>query len=524
MLLAYDPRNQSIRVPYTAAQFQQRLEAHGGYFGLNILASFPNDNIDFKIKYRHERAHFVSYVSSGLLEFCAIFEDYESLLLAMAFNYLSEGQDEIVLPLVRADKRNIDPAASLVRAAVTQIAEIEALFFGYGSTKSVDALFNWSIQADCLSAIYGDYYKAYPQVYQMKRIFDQIVYTTDPDVSKLSNVYLPFRQLDKGRALTLSSRSVIEAYAVTVEVVAEYVKAIFVDDDKAPTRKGYDRKLAILDQTALLAALDVISKEKIDLQDYLSGKVSGEVYWSISLVAFASMIVPVLEDLGEGSSLILGSMKQLLPASRFAHILANIEKGIIEHPRVTYHDNLPSDITGSKLDLVILDWLNSCCTSIGDPWSMKILKRVVKDLYGTRQLSGIITSKTMSNMGRVVLMANTYDTIIEAAIWHPSLHPNYIHTADGELFSPLIVDDGRVWLGSTLSDNRTKIFMAYGIASGSYILELVVDEQYWETNWDKLAFREEDRKTAAFIAITHWMRFFNRSIPMSSISFAPGFR
>jgi hypothetical protein len=121
-------------------------------------------------------------------------------------------------------------------------------------------------------------------------------------------------------------------------------------------------------------------------------------------------------------------------------------------------------------------------------------------------------------------MANTYDTIIEAAIWHPSLHPNYIHTADGELFSPLIVDDGRVWLGSTLSDNRTKIFMAYGIASGSYILELVVDEQYWETNWDKLAFREEDRKTAAFIAITHWMRFFNRSIPMSSISFAPGFR
>jgi hypothetical protein len=54
-------------------------------------------------------------------------------------------------------------------------------------------------------------------------------------------------------------------------------------------------------------------------------------------------------------------------------------------------------------------------------------------------------------------------------------------------------------------------------------MELVVDEQYWEINWDRLAFSPDNRKVAIFIVLDRFLGNFGRQIHPSDFSFAPGF-
>ena len=104
--------------------------------------------------YRHEFAHFASYNAMGLMEFHSLFFDYR-LYLHQRFMFfcLEEKGHPLSFPIIHAGSTFEPEVCSAFQAANEQVRAIEGYFFGYGTMKSVEELFDWRVQESFLHSI-----------------------------------------------------------------------------------------------------------------------------------------------------------------------------------------------------------------------------------------------------------------------------------------------------------------------------------------------------------------------------------
>ena len=487
-MITYDHRNQSIHIAYT---FDELLHASQAGDPFNLWAAFGASTED-QIKYRHEHAHFVSYNATGLAEFHAVFLDYRLFLLAMATKHLISKRGA-VFPLLLEEAQDIE--AKTIRRAISQVLSQEAFLFGYGSSKSIADLFAWEIQQEALEILSTPLLNLNPNVLRYRSVVRQILFTTSPAIVHLADggsIYLG----DANSRLRLSSRAVMEGYAVTIEVVSEHIKHVRTSLD---VQRAQPKRLpGALDRAAIDFFLDLLPDREIAPESFANGNAGADVYWAASLMMFAALQVPVLEDLS-GLTIVMGSLKQLSPAHRLASIARGIEKGQIDHPLATYNQRENAE--------AVLDWLNRCHEYIGDPWSIKFYQytqeMVVTHGIGMDALKR--SSHALSKLARASFLDQPYHVVSEAGIL-TQISPRYIRTADNRLVS-------------RLSSDEREAFVLYVFDTAVHIFEAILDAESWSTSWEKAAlYGPEERKSAILIACKRYC-----DAEISEMRFANGF-
>jgi hypothetical protein len=436
------------------------------------------------VQFRHEHAHFASFQASGLSEFHAIFSDYKLFLFSVIIrHFYDRNSGKLRVPLLRRSDTP-DSLSLLIRQAVKQINQQESLFFGYGTNASIDELFETGRQEELIEKLGDPRYSLFPNMMRYRKFLRQMRFTTDPSLAPVpdgASVYIE----DASERVRISSRSVQEAFAITVEVVSEYVRAIYTSHN---ARRTEPKRLPPPGNTAAIEMiLSAISDKTIDIRSYVFGQAGADIYWAVSLVAFAAMQVPVLEDI-EGEPITMGSLKQLCPAHRLAHIIRAIEAGTIPSPLATY--NRGSD------DL--LAWVDQCHRAVGDPWSLKFYRNIAQLVCALRE--EFSTGEQAFSMHKTAWAART-NFLINPVGWlseagffcdYIPFQIRYIQTSDNCILTS--VDVG--------GDELKSQFM-YLLDSGIYALEAMIFDERWHSSWDKIGsnYKDEQRRQAMVAAV-----------------------
>lgn len=499
MALVYDHRNQSIRIAHTGEQYREILKQHDYSLGLNYWIG-STESVGDRIAYRHEHAHLTSYNATGLAEFHAIFLDYKSFIMICALNEMVRQQKSIDFPLIRQNQVKSDFQKSVIDA-IHQIREQEAFFFGYGTSKSINELFSPKRQSDFFKQLdepLASAFHANPNFLRYNTLIRQMLFTTPPQIGSIPEATHPHLGGLGDQVVRISARSVLEAYAISIEVVAEYVKTVKLVGLHAD-REEKKRLPAKIDRVALEVAIDVLSDQKVSLDEYVYGQAPAELYWGISLLTYAAMQVPVVEDIG-GIPIVMGSIKQVSIAHRFSHLLKTILSSAIVSPVDTYAEIMKGE--EEERTLSILNWLNQAHNSIGDAWSIKFYQHI----FGLLERDPAINQKVADSdhmsswFARALFYRSPYAMISEAGLFLP-LNPRYIIASDGEIIS------------STAIDDPAESFTRFCFDSSYHILEAMLLEEAWGPNWDKVSISDSDHRQ---MAVEYLLQYFvNQKIEFS---------
>jgi len=489
----YNHRSQSISMPMTYPEFAAAHVDGVGTTGV-ILHVTIGERSHYGV-YRHEFAHFASYNATGLVEFHSLFFDYR-LYLHQRFMFfcLKQRGHPPTFPIIHASSTFEPEVCSAFQAANEQVRAIEGYLFGYGTTKSVEELFDWRVQESFLRLTGDKIAMAHPNIHRTRMVYHQVLLTTDPDIAgdpKIMHPLVNDPANPEGPPLRLTSRAVLEAYAITIEVVAKYLKAIALNPKGGlhpPVRFP-----ARIDTVALEACFDLWPERTFTLEDFLAGQAPSEVYWCVSLVTYAAMMVPVVAD-PAGDTCVMGSLMQLSVAVRFVQFLDFIDKGTVRHPKETYEPM--SHVDGGDPNPGIQRWLIDSQRAIGDPWSFKIGKRVAnfvmsggienRDLVAARR-----TQDQITKIARCELYMEPHGFISEGGIWSNAA-PNYLITSDKHV------------LVNMPDTDPDMAFLYYVNDSTLELLEAMADHRSWDIIWDRLAVAD-DRRKAAIAAVLFQM-------------------
>ncbi|WP_156993904.1 hypothetical protein [Terriglobus sp. TAA 43] len=470
----YDFLSGTLFVPHTAAEY---LRAIGDWkLGPHIYAD-AGGSIDSKIKFRHEHAHFSSYMASGLVDLHTFFKNQRLIIARVLIDHFANHSDGVLeVPLVVSE--DLSEIARCGQQVIDQLRSLEALFLGYGTNKTPRQLFNSEYIESLFRLLAPDddsssWMNITLNTLYYRRFLRQLYYTTDVSVLDNAEILTPIVSFSPSEiGIPVTSRSVMEAYAITIEVIAEFVKAITTSID---IKRTHPKRLpAALDQPALLLAIEQLSSAPVSLDEYVSGahvfKQGFELYKSVALVAFASMQVPVLEEIN-ADTLALGSAKQLCPALRFMHIIDNINRGAIPHPRGV----LDKDRSG------ILEWIDKAHKGLGDPWSLKICAHLFDEhradprKYDLEKQVGDLT--LTGHAGRVNFFVNPAEMIGDAGIWLNAAPcwVRYVGTADGKYLS---------WINPTDTES-VRLLRLMDI--NTQMVEAIVFGDVWHSTWGRMA-------------------------------------
>jgi hypothetical protein len=473
MNLFYDHTNNSIQIGHTLDEY---LKAVGENNGIQFWVSI-DDDIDLRIKYRHEHAHFSSYNSTGLIELQSAYHDYKLFLFINYITYkIQSSKSELLLPLiVDRNANNLDEVDKVFLNSLKQINQQEAFFFGWGTDLTVGELFNFNIQDKLCEVFKLPYW--YPSISRFRKLTKQLLYTSQ--LHNTANLLMPKVQFPDGLQVNITSRAVIESYAITIEIFAEYIKTIVTNFTKfRETPKRFPNKNNLIPIELILQS---ITKEKIAIEDYVYCKIPinlHKVYHCVSLITTAAMQIPAIEDY-MAESIYMGSIKQLCPAHRLVHILQSIDSGKIPNP-IEIADYYNRDL--------ILDWLNKCHQSIGDPWSIKLYQHihdVVSNNYEAFSFEEQKYSKHKTSwLGRCCFYRDPCDFLSEAGILHnhAGFQIRYVKTADGKVVAG--------WHKSI-----QEILFSYLVDSCLHIFEAICIGDRWEDCWNNLGFIDLDDET-----------------------------
>lgn len=485
MSFYYDHINNSISVPHTYEEYVKALKKSPT---IQYWVS-PNDDIDFRTKYRHEHAHFSSYNSTGLIEFQALFSDFKLLLLVSMYRWHLETSGLVAIPIIeKTGHLSLSEIDTLFLKVWNQINTQEAYIFGWGSDQSIAQLFRLNdidILLEKLRLSQG-----LTSVSRFRRLLKQLTFTSPINQIQNPQIAHPSVQTRSGEIVKISTRAILEAYAISVETISEYYKTIKTSLN--PNQERVKRKPNVNYLLVIEGVLDVITNDSdtIILEDFIHGKLPNtSLYWGVNIITMAAMQVPVLEDV-EGDSICMGSLKQLHPAHRLVHILTSIHNGSLQNPLEirNFYDNE-----------VVRDWINKCHKSIGDPWSLKFYEHVqlivtsLSDQYSNAKNHSM--HKT-AWAGRHNWMKDPSSFVMEAGILNEEygFHIDYVKTSDGKILS-----------GYEGSDEA--ILMSYLLQSSSYILEGCLLGDRWESSWLKFGIcNNDDQKKDYFkIVVTHYL-------------------
>lgn len=421
--------------------------------------SYSASDTDARIKHKHEFAHFYSYNASGLSELHRIFLEYKQCVLELGIKNIIEEKDNIDVPFFIGDEA-LSFSNTIFSKALKQIQEQEAYLFGYGTRKEVIDIFDLSIQESFFQSLKHLNSDFDIRINNHRNICQKFL---DND-KETKNTLPTYNSLD-GREKAISSRSVIEAYAITIEIIAEYeFKIRYELKDKKRDKKK--RIPSPLDSIALEYCLSVLSNSEIDIQSYVrySDTINPNIYWSVSLVTFTSMQVPAINYV-DGARITMGGMRQLNPAHRLSIILESISEGKLTNPKVLYKSD----------DESVLKWMQEANSLLGDHWSLKYAKRAydyskVGDLSADAQFDD---HELIAWAAKAYLMTNTYKAISTA-----SPYKNLAKI-------PFTITSDKAFLSYSSKDSF-QISGQYNLRSATYILEMILTDLRWHSIRDKI--------------------------------------
>jgi hypothetical protein len=426
-------------------------------------------DIDSRIKHRHEHAHFFSFNATGLSDIHSIFQNYLEAILELGVTKYINSNDSITLPFCSDNKLKTKFDAAF-QNAINQVKEQEAYMFGYGSNKSIYDIFNPKPQYEFLSFFdaKNDVSTSLAATMMLhKNLVTQLLFSLDSEYFDSPVISLPQYGDRK-----INSRSVMEAYAITIEIVSEYIKAVVLGKDDRE-RHSKKRIPSTIDRVALEACFSILADDSIDIASYVAfASVEPELYWSISLVTFSALMVPAINI--DNSVVTMGGIKQLNPAHRLVHILGYIQAGILEHPRSIY----------GKLEAeVIHDWINKAHKVIGDPWSLKFAKNAFSHVVSNPDLydydSQFENPERLSMVARYLFFHDMYGSISESSAYRNELIIPYVVSADKKVLANTSWDPDKAFIRWTY-DNRV------------YMLQMTLSNAKWHSNIGKLNIQSEE--------------------------------
>jgi hypothetical protein len=343
----------------------------GVQFGLHSWEGW-NDRSK-TLRWRHEHAHFASFLASGLSDLYGVFADYTLVLLYAALrSRIIDARDEpLILPLVAGSTDDQLPpnVVESLNHARDQIVRLTAFFFGFETETSLGTLVNLAPQDDYWALCFDLRFSRI-----VKRFYRLIASLAANSTSIASNVpALP--QIHIRGQKSLSARAVMEEYAITIELLNthfRWVKGSFTTYSELTVRTSselYTRAIEYLLEQA-------IQCPRTTLDEFLRGKAKLELYHLVAALSFAAMQVPVLQEL-EGEVQFGQSLLALSPAHRFQRIVEALRKRELR--------SLPW-VRGKEYRNELMAWLSECYRLVGDAETLAICETAHDRLEGDAAL------------------------------------------------------------------------------------------------------------------------------------------
>jgi hypothetical protein len=472
---AFDFHTLSLTIDSTLAEYLDATGLSKGEvplgLGLNIGDISIGDRTRF-LRFRHEHAHFASFVACGLADLYGIFSDYISVMCYVILRAeLRAGSGKLRVPVYTRGISE-DEAAY---AAYQQVNTLRACLFGFGSRISRRQLLDHQAQDTFWPAYYDRAFL--PIITRYYRLLELLSSDAEPPTGDVAEEAALPRVEVGGRTLLLSARAVMEAYAITIEVVATHLRKLESSETyygSAPTRNP-----GPLYTVALQYALEQGPwRDPVTLADFLAGDAPLECYYVIPVLTFAAMQVPVLQS-RDGEVFLTGDRRNLSIAHAFHLIVTGIRAGAIPPP--------PPDLRNAEAkDRILLDWLRECRRYIGDDVSIDIAADVHRVFQSDEDLITMTAeSQTVVQLAfaaRANFLEAPAEYVLDAGLFVDRYlcQPRFVRTSDNKLV--MLTADTERFQARYLSEHVVPI------------LEATVFAQQWDSTWAKLPEIDADQR------------------------------
>lgn len=495
-MAAFDFHTLTLAIDSTLQDYlsAQRFNSAEYALGLNLVEISTGDRSQF-LSFRHEHAHFSSFVASGLADLHGVIGDYlHALLYRVVQDQLAESP-ALVLPLGEGEP--------VVRAAWDQINRLRACLFGFGTRDSLAAVTDWGAQEA--------FWSRYPDERFLPIVgrYHELLARLADDGGRADESALPRVQV-AGQERYVSARAVMEAYAVSVELMATHLRKIetVIQSEDGPLGTQYSRattrRPGPLYTTALEYALCALTEPKNDLSSFLAGNSPTSSYYFIAVVTFTAMQVPVIQ-LWSGEVSLEGTLATLSVAHRFRSIIDGIRCGAIPPPP----DGLR---TADNRDELLVDWMTECHHFLRDAHSLDFSWAALAAYEENADLQAV-TSQTqtlieLSWAARANFIAQPAEWVLDAGLWAERFpcQPRSLRTSDGKVV--YLGDDNESFQARHMYEHTVPLF------------EAAIFRGQWDSAWSKLPeIPPEDRLDFLRGAIALSMVFFGDFDPELPPSF-----
>jgi hypothetical protein len=445
--------------------------------GLHLYAIVSGDRGKV-LQFRHEHAHFASFTASGLADLQGIFSDYRWAFLHALMRDCNKTRKDnrSMIPVI--NDCNYDDLSDLDRIVLTAWRQIDtqvAYFMGFNANTSVRDLVDFEPQ----EAFWGWFFDS-PYTGFVKNYHDL--------VSGLAKA-LALRHLDQDRAaplvrlrnrdLTISSRSVMEAYALTIEALNTHFRGVTTSltyNDRPLRTPGPLYTLAIeyaLDNAGF-AGTDAV-------QDYFAGKLPLNIYYTIAALSFASMQIPFLLK-PDGHFSADADLRLLCPGHRFVRMIEALTDG-----------RLSAFPEGSRSKIPLYAWLRACHESIGDGMTMDIYEAVHSEVERDAKLKRSLENAHKSIIhlcfaARENFVADPNEFVLDAGLFvgkYPC-QVRFVRTIDGRLVYEAFGEDELQQFRARWTDDHSMPVLTAACFTKS-----------WHATWSRMPEIAEDERLGA---------------------------
>lgn len=473
-MYAFDFHSLSVSVDETADEFNKLLVPG---LGLHVYETLDRS---IALRFRHEHAHFTSFMASGLADLYGIFSDYLLVFLHAITRRATVEREParyLTVPIVRVDDAPGDARWLPILRAWRQINNLRAFLFGFGASGTVGELTNTGPQDDFWAEFFDLKYKV------IVARFYRLLEALRSGAAALDQQATPSVELSNGKR-RLSARSVMEAYAMTIETFNRYFRVLTTD---LTTYSGP----SVRDPGPLYTAGIDFMLERIgslaSATAFLAGRAPVGDYHACAGLSFAAMQVPVLQEL-EGEVRIDGNLDTLSCAHRFYRLVDATARGELT--------KLSPEVRGTGDNDGMLRWLRDANELLGDTASVPLSELALRHLREDATLKSKPAdqkSKIESSWSaRANLLAEPAEYVLDGGLFAEQFpcQVRYVRTSDGKV----------VCLGD-VERFRTRYFFE----SAPQILEAAVFEDQWDVTWAKFtdvppAQRLDALQTAAVVA------------------------
>ena len=376
-----------------------------------------------------------------------------------------DGGNALRLPVYDADCNESD----VTYASWQAVNRLRATLFGFGVRESRETVLDLSSQDRFWQHHFDERFQ--PMIHRYYALVRRLARSDDVgDISSQTPLAVP-EVIITGQMRLLSARSVMEAYAMAIELVSAYFRGFAIGD--VHYSRPINRNPGPLYTTALEYALESLEwPEPVTLSQYLDGRAPPECYHVIPVLAFAAMQVPVLQQ-ADGWVRLEGDLRSLSVAHAFQLIVSGIQEGRLEAPP-------PGIRTRTDRNELLLAWLERCRAYVGDDVSRSLYDTALAGFIGDGEFrKQTARSQTITGMiwaARANLIEDPSEYILDAGLFaerYPC-QPRFLRTSDKRV-STLFPEAAQ-----TSGDAK------YIVEHAVPVLEAAVFGQQWESTWAKL--------------------------------------